>query len=151
MIGPNLNAIRYFKNNFSRAVPVDRKSYELFYSYLDLSAFELIKKLKALGIHDGTVYTFGYTHFKYYYNLEGFRVIGDYVNQFRYRDLKDSMMEGRLYSFLKNSGANSIVINKKIMDDFDFSRGQLLAATQSDPRLSLVYEDSFSLVVKVVK
>ncbi len=150
LVGPNINALRYFKNNFNRPVPVDGKSYKLFYSYLGLPAIELIGKLKTFGITEGAIYTFGYTHLKYYYNLQGFQVVGDVVNRFRYADFKKSLMRGNVYPFLKKAQVNAVVINKKTLEDFHLSEKQISNRFKKEPRLALVYDDGHSMVYKQV-
>jgi hypothetical protein len=149
LIGPNANALRYFKNNFNRAVVIDAASYASFYGYLGLPEMALIDRLGSLGLTGGTLYAFGYDHLKYYYNLKGFRMVGDHINRFRYSDMRDSLLKGQLYPFLRETGACAAVISVDALKGYDLTQPQFLRAVMNEPRLSLIYEDPSSMVIKI--
>lgn len=149
LLGPNLNIPSYFKNNFNRAVVVDDASYRSFYAYLGLPAVQLIDRLASLGLNGGALYTFGYDDLKYYYNLKGFRLVGDHINRFRYADMKQSLLSGSLYPFLREAGVDGAVFRTDTLTHFELTQAHVRQAVIDEPRLKLVYEDAGSIVIKL--
>lgn len=148
LIGPNANALRYFKNNFNKPIPLDEKTHTVFYRYLGIDAIHLIQKLSPLGIR-GTIYSFGYTHLRSYYQSAGFQVIGYYVHPFPYRDFKESLIQGEIYQFLKSAGVNAMVINQETLKEFDLTEDQVLHSVRQHRKLEIPYHDAASIVIKV--
>lgn len=149
LIGPNMNAFRYFKNNFNRPVPYNAVSYEKFYDYLGLPEMQTIQNLKKLGIEHAVVYTVGYTHLKYYYQAAGYRLVGDVVNRFRYHDFVEKLKNGDLFDFFKETGAQAAAIDKKQLSRLDLSEEDVLTAINKDPRFQFLLNDQESMIIKI--
>lgn len=152
LIGPNLITLSFFKNNFSKPIPVNRKSYEAFYSYFGVESMDLIAKLGQIGLQKGTLYANGLLHLKCYYDVAGYPLIGYHVASGLRDDFQECFRKGRVYLFLKAAGVRAALIRTEDLEglaDSDFKNA--LRCINQDKRLRIAYRDSKFLLIRAAE
>ena len=100
MLGPNLNIPRYFKNAFSRPVPVDRATHEKFYENVGMPFLPLVERLSLVDEPSVPVYGFGYAHVRYYFEVRGRKILGAGDGWYREDDFAEAVRNRTLHHYM---------------------------------------------------
>lgn len=133
-LGPRHYAFSYFKNNFNKKVPTTQVEVNNFVGWNDPTVMNLLNDADKYGVEKGdTIYFYGLTQYKYYFEKNDYHVVGDGVNRFRFGDFVKAVKTDAILHFLKEAKARYVLIDRKFL-------GTLKEEDFSD--LTLLYGDN---------
>lgn len=151
LIGPTFNAGRYLKHTFSQRIPIgDAARWRYVTRRLPEAA-----ALDSLAVHapaPARVYTVGFTHLKYFFQKQGYHLLGDVFHQGRYGDFARALEGDSADRFIWSLPADYVAIDRKYA-----ARTLLVDADDLVPTLSalrsleLMHVDSMTAVLRVVQ
>lgn len=112
MLGPTKGFASYYIHNFSKPIPKTVEEIDRFVGYGNPADLELIRSLEDLGIPEGPIYAFGFTYYKYYFNLQGFYLVGDDIGKFGVNKFVRNLKEGTLSEFFSNIPVGAMIFDK---------------------------------------
>jgi len=146
MFGPKLAAVSYYKNNFNKKIPLSQKSKNQFIGWGDPLVMDLICRLKSLGIPlNSRIYGTGLMRYKLFFQFEGYRLIGDAVNIYRYDDFISSLKNNQLKTFLTKADCNYLMIDKTFYDIYKEYN------LESSNELIVIHNDISVVLLKLVE
>ncbi|OGW92201.1 MAG: hypothetical protein A3D28_06260 [Omnitrophica bacterium RIFCSPHIGHO2_02_FULL_63_14] len=148
MLGPNLNIPRYFKNAFSRPVPVDRATHEKFYENVGMPFLPLVERLSLVDEPSVPVYGFGYAHVRYYFEVRGRKILGAGDGWYREDDFAEAVRNRTLHHYMDSIGVRTAFISLDRMADYGLSFADLEKAVFSDRRLAFDSAWERSVIVR---
>ncbi len=113
MIGPFHYSVAYYKNNFNKCIPVTHQEKNDFVCWYNSPCLmDMIDKFPKYGISkNDTIYGFGSTQYKYYFVKNGYELIGDGVNRFRFSDMHHAIKNHEAKEFLNRANADYLLID----------------------------------------
>lgn len=113
MFGPGYSNIRQTFGNVNVKVPVTEVDMANFAMYGKPELIHAINKIQLDGLNKGdTVYALNLTQYKYYFMKQGYRVVGDVINKWRFSDFEAALTNKYLVSFLTQCGAKAVFADK---------------------------------------
>lgn len=113
MLIPFYSLINSYKNNLTYKIPLTRKEVRKFVGWGNPTVVEIADKIHKYGAKEkDRIYCLGMTQFKYYFVKNGYEVIGDGVNKYRFADLSKSYKNNKLEQFLTDAKIKFLLIDK---------------------------------------
>ena len=113
LVGPTPAAIRYTKGAFADRIPIgeaERTAWERVKA-TDLPSLDALARVAPAPRR---VYSLGVTPLKYYFQRQGYAIMGDYFHDGRYSDLRRAFDEGTTHQWLLGWHADVLVLTSNV-------------------------------------